>query len=206
MIKQIIGSTIMGMLVFNSMPGNTAAAETAATGKDSLVFDTNKFTVKTLTVGSQTVTYRAYEGIVYVAYPVDPTYERLNFYVPVEYYGGKSIGGYTAETAPIFFPNSVGGYMPGRPGTPDGFGGPGGPGPGPGGPAGAGGPPPGRANSPSAVAVALSKGLVLAIPVILATKLQNNGINVDFAMPWGVGHSGDYDLNELFAWINQICR
>ena len=164
----------MGILVFNSMPGNAAAPESAATGKDSLLFDTHKFTVKTLTVGNQTVTYRAYEGIVYVANPVDTNYERLNFYVPVEYYEGKSVGGYTAETAPIFFPNSVGGYMPGRPGTPDGFGGPSGPGPGgPGGPGGSGGPPPSRNNSPNSIAVALSKGLVVAAPGARGRTLQD---------------------------------
>lgn len=44
----------------------------------------------------------------------------------------------------------------------------------------------------------------LAIPVILATKLENEGFDVDFAVPWGQGHGGDYDLDELFAWIDQI--
>ena len=46
----------------------------------------------------------------------------------------------------------------------------------------------------------------LAIPVILATVLQNKGLDVDFALPWGLPHSGDYDLPELFAWIDGICR
>jgi len=45
-----------------------------------------------------------------------------------------------------------------------------------------------------------------AIPLILATKLQNSGYNVDFALPWGIGHSGDYDLDELFAWTDKICQ
>lgn len=45
-----------------------------------------------------------------------------------------------------------------------------------------------------------------AIEVILATKLQNSGYNVDFAMPWGIGHAGDYDLEELFAWMDKICK
>ena len=45
-----------------------------------------------------------------------------------------------------------------------------------------------------------------AIPVVLATKLQNNGFNVDFTMPWDQGHGGDYDLDELFAWMKQVCR
>ena len=30
--------------------------------------------------------------------------------------------------------------------------------------------------------------------------------NVDFDLPWGQGHGGDYDLDELFAWIDRICR
>lgn len=46
----------------------------------------------------------------------------------------------------------------------------------------------------------------LAIPVILATTLENKGYNVDFELPWNVGHSGDYDLNELFTWIERISR
>jgi multidrug resistance efflux pump len=37
----------------------------------------------------------------------------MNIYIPEEYFEGKSIGNYTANTAPIFFPNTVGGYMPG---------------------------------------------------------------------------------------------
>lgn len=45
----------------------------------------------------------------------------------------------------------------------------------------------------------------LAIPVILALTLQNNGYSVDFSLPWGLPHSGDYDLNELFAWIDMVC-
>ena len=41
---------------------------------------------------------------------------------------------------------------------------------------------------------------------ILAAKLQNSGKNVDMAMPWGVPHSGDYDLDELFAWMDGIVK
>lgn len=43
----------------------------------------------------------------------------------------------------------------------------------------------------------------LAIPVMLATTLKNQGKSVDFAMPWNVPHSGDYDLDELFAWMEK---
>lgn len=44
----------------------------------------------------------------------------------------------------------------------------------------------------------------LAIPAILALSLMDAGKAVDFALPWGLPHSGDYDLAELFAWIDQI--
>jgi len=46
----------------------------------------------------------------------------------------------------------------------------------------------------------------IAIPTILATKLANKGFKVDFATPWDVPHSGDYDLDELFAWVKQISK
>ena len=45
----------------------------------------------------------------------------------------------------------------------------------------------------------------LAIPAILALKLKNRGIDTDLAYPWGLPHSGDYDLDELFAWIDEKC-
>ena len=44
------------------------------------------------------------------------------------------------------------------------------------------------------------------IPIILATALQNKGYAVDFAMPWDVPHRGDYDLPELFAWMQRVAR
>ena len=46
----------------------------------------------------------------------------------------------------------------------------------------------------------------LAIPTILALKLSENGCTVDFASPWNVEHRGDYDLDELFSWIDSICK
>lgn len=44
----------------------------------------------------------------------------------------------------------------------------------------------------------------LAIPTVLATRLQNKGYAVDFALPWDRPHSGDYDLTELFAWMVRV--
>ena len=46
----------------------------------------------------------------------------------------------------------------------------------------------------------------LAVPAILALKLQNSGVDVDFFSPWARGHGGDYDLDELFSWIDKICK
>jgi len=45
----------------------------------------------------------------------------------------------------------------------------------------------------------------LAISNLLVLTLQNAGIDAELAHPWGVPHSGDYDLPELFAWIDSIC-
>ena len=53
---------------------------------------------------------------------------------------------------------------------------------------------------------AIDRDTSLAIPAILALKAQNAGYSVDFASPWGRGHDGDYDLSELFAWADKICK
>jgi len=45
-----------------------------------------------------------------------------------------------------------------------------------------------------------------AIPVILATLLQQRGYSVDFALPWDRPHGGDYDLDQLFSWIDDCCQ
>ena len=42
------------------------------------------------------------------------------------------------------------------------------------------------------------------IPVALATKLQNEGKNVDFLLSWNRSHSGDYALDELFEWMKSL--
>lgn len=53
---------------------------------------------------------------------------------------------------------------------------------------------------------AVDRDTSLAIPVILAAKLREQGCSVDLALPWGYGHAGDYDLEELFSWVDGICR
>ena len=44
------------------------------------------------------------------------------------------------------------------------------------------------------------------VPVNLYTKLVNNGYDVDFALPYNRPHSGDYNLNDLFRWIEQVVK
>ena len=53
---------------------------------------------------------------------------------------------------------------------------------------------------------AIDRDTALAIPAILALKLQNSGVDVNFYSPWNRGHAGDYDLPELFNWIDSICK
>ena len=51
---------------------------------------------------------------------------------------------------------------------------------------------------------ALDRDTSFPIPVNLATKLMNEGRNVDFALPWNRNHEGDYNLDDLFRWIRSI--
>lgn len=46
----------------------------------------------------------------------------------------------------------------------------------------------------------------LAISALLVLKLREHGSLVDYHAPWNIPHAGDYDLEETFAWIDEICR
>ncbi len=84
-----------------------------------LVFDENKYTVETLEIDGEELKFRAFENIPYVTNPADAELQRINLFVPEVYYKGKSIGKYSLGNAPIFMPNTVGGFKPGpldRPG------------------------------------------------------------------------------------------
>ena len=83
-----------------------------------LKFDDKKYTIETITLDDKTLKYRAFENIIYVKNPVDTNFQKLSIFVPETYYEGNSIGTYNLKTAPIFFPNTVGGYMPGAPERP----------------------------------------------------------------------------------------
>lgn len=82
---------------------------------NSLVFNKDKFTIEKINYNGKDIVFRKYTGIPYVKYPVDKEHQVLNIYVPIEYYENKKIGDFDKDTAPIFFPNSVGGYMPSLP-------------------------------------------------------------------------------------------
>lgn len=76
-------------------------------------FDKNNCTVETCTLEGETVEFLAYRTLPYVDAPVDLEYQRMSIFVPAVYRDGGEINGYTGKTAPIFMPNTVGGYMPG---------------------------------------------------------------------------------------------
>lgn len=46
----------------------------------------------------------------------------------------------------------------------------------------------------------------LAVSKILQLKLTEMGCEVDYHIPWHTPHSGDYDLKELFDWIDKIVK
>ncbi|OYU26319.1 MAG: alpha/beta hydrolase [Burkholderiales bacterium PBB2] len=47
---------------------------------------------------------------------------------------------------------------------------------------------------------AVDRDTSLAVPALLAAAARRRGGSVDLALPWARPHSGDYDLDELFAW------
>ena len=91
-------------------------ADTSA--KISLAFDVKNYESMSTTVDNKEIKYRAFEYIPYVANPIDIDQQYMNIYVPEEYFNNGTINGYSTQTAPIFMPNAVGGYMPSQAMTP----------------------------------------------------------------------------------------
>ncbi len=123
------------------------ACSTPQPSTPTMQFDPSRYQTQQLTVDGKAFTVRAYENLATVARPVDAAYQAINIYVPEAYFHGQAVGNFTAQTAPIFLPNQIGGYMPAKPGTPTGRTGP-----------------PGDSPRASTIAVALSKGFVVASP------------------------------------------
>ncbi|MBF0804352.1 MULTISPECIES: subtype B tannase [unclassified Neisseria] len=139
-MKKTALALIAASFAFSLTACSAPKAGTAQNG--DLGFAKQTSTKQSSEINGRTVHYRAFEGIVYVNNPADAEYETLNIYVPEAYYSGGSIEGYTAENAPIFFPNPIGGYMPAKAGKP--------------------GHDPRNNNRPNAILTALSKGYVVA--------------------------------------------
>ncbi|WP_369828951.1 subtype B tannase [Glaesserella sp. 15-184] len=125
------------------------------TGFD-LNFNDKNYRLFEATVNGESIKFRAFEKIVYVQNPLEPDYQTLNVYVPEAYFNGDSINGFNANTAPIFLPNAVGGYMPAKAATYDkkGF---------------------GSNDKPNAIVTALSKGYVVASVGARGRTLEKDG-------------------------------
>ena len=89
-----------------------------ASSKISLAFDVKNYESMSTTVDNKEIKYRAFEYIPYVANPIDIDQQYMNIYVPEEYFNNGTVNGYNTQTAPIFMPNAVGGYMPSQAMTP----------------------------------------------------------------------------------------
>ena len=70
----------------------------------SLRFPKDSYTIRT--VGG--FCFRAWEGLVYCAHPAEPI-QKLSLYAPECYFSGGEINGFSAQNAPIFLLNTVGG-------------------------------------------------------------------------------------------------
>jgi len=105
---------LMLFCLFGSMAFAAPKTTKAVKNEYDLKFNPNKYVSKETEVNGKKVKYRAYENIVYVKNPVDKEYQNMNIYIPEEYFNNSSIGNYNSSNAPIFLPNSVGGYMPGK--------------------------------------------------------------------------------------------
>ena len=116
--------------------------------KISLAFDVKNYESMSTTVDNKEIKYRAFEYIPYVANPIDIDQQYMNIYVPEEYFNNGTVNAYNTQTAPIFMPNAVGGYMPSQAMTPK-----------------------VKNGQPNSVLYALSRGYVVASP---ATRGRTN--------------------------------
>jgi hypothetical protein len=98
----------------------SAKHEISQTEKDKaydLNFNSKKYTTEESELNGKTIVYRVYKNIVYVSNPVDKKYQCMNIFIPEAYFKGQTVNDYNKDSAPIFLPNNVGGYMPATPGT-----------------------------------------------------------------------------------------
>ncbi|MFQ9506594.1 MAG: hypothetical protein ACLRZ2_09400, partial [Veillonella sp.] len=141
------GSTTTGEKNILSQPIDPPL-QADASAKITLTFDINNYESMTGTVDNKEIKYRAFEYIPYVSNPIDIDQQYINIYIPEEYFNNGTVNGYNTQTAPIFMPNNVGGYMPSQPMAPK-----------------------VENNKPNSALYALSRGYVVASP---ATRGRTN--------------------------------
>ena len=141
------GSTTTGEKNILSQPIDPPL-QTDTSAKITLTFDINNYESMTGTVDNKEIKYRAFEYIPYVSNPIDIDQQYINIYIPEEYFNNGTVNGYNTQTAPIFMPNNVGGYMPSQPMAPK-----------------------VENNKPNSALYALSRGYVVASP---ATRGRTN--------------------------------
>lgn len=157
-----------------STPAPPPAQTMTKTIPNHLRFDPTNYTTLDVVVGDTAFKVRAFENIVYVANPVDSDYQAMNIYVPEQYFLGGTINGYTADTAPIFMPNAVGGYMPAKPMTVG----------------------VGKDNQPNSLGVALSKGYVVA-----SAGARGRTLKDDDGKFYGKAPAGIVDLKAAVRYL-----
>lgn len=142
--------------------------------KCDLRFDPERYSVEQAERDGTKLTYRAFENIPYAGRPVSPAFQSLSIYAPEEYYTGKNHGRYSLHTAPIFMPNTVGGYMPSnieRPGV-------------------------NFKGETNAAFAALKRGYVVVSPSTRGRGLKNDdGLNI------GVAPAGIVDLKAAVCYL-----
>ena len=148
-MRRIFLCAVIFVLAFSSL---AFSADFASGPADSITMPPGNRVSQTLLAGDKLVSFRSWLDIPYVNNPVEPDYQRLNIYIPEEYFHDQSINGYTAKTAPIMMPNGVGGYMPGKQFIPAND---------------------SRHGTPNVALYALSKGYVVITPAIRGRTLEN---------------------------------
>ncbi|BEV07489.1 subtype B tannase [Methylophilus sp. DW102] len=113
--KCTLGFMLKALFLFIVTWSQAIKAGNSEPGQDQLKFNPLKFEIREVVWQDTTVKIRAYENIVYVNNPSDPSSQRMNVYIPEAYFLNQNINGFNATTAPIFLPNQVGGYMPSQP-------------------------------------------------------------------------------------------
>ena len=154
-MKKKILAAILGASIFTFAPSfyQTEICEAAVMQNYDLNFDSSIGVEKVLNCEGRQIKFVAYENIVYVKNPANVERQSLSIFIPAEYFSGGTINGYTASTAPIFMPNSVGGYMAGNISSP---------------------------SSSNSAGQALAKGLVVVSPALRGRNVDNGtGLTLD---------------------------